>query len=144
MADFIRPAPGAISSPFGPRNIGGGASTNHLGADIACGEGTAVVASAAGTVHFAGSAGGFGYLVRVNHASGRETYYAHLSYIAVRYGQDVKQGQTIAASGGRKGHPGAGTSTGPHLHTEHRINGKAIDPVPFWASTAAANIAPIT
>lgn len=139
MADWIKPAAGFISSGFGRRNIGGGASTNHLGTDIGCGVGTAVVASAAGTVVFAGESAGYGYLVIIDHGNGHRTYYAHLSYISVRYGQQVAQGQAIGASGGKKGAPGAGTSTGPHLHTEHRINGVAHDPLPFWTAAATAS-----
>lgn len=140
MTTYIKPAAGPISSKFGPRPSPGGiGSSTHLGTDIGCWEGTAVVASAAGKVTFSGLRGGWGYLVIIDHGNGHETWYAHLSYFAVRVRQWVEQGQVIAASGGRRGHPGAGTSTGPHLHTEHRINGTPVDPEPYWITVASAD-----
>ncbi|MBX3094301.1 MAG: M23 family metallopeptidase [Cryobacterium sp.] len=144
MNPWLRPAPGRISSGFGPRKSVAGSSSVHQGVDIACSVGTPVVASAAGVVAFAGLAGGFGNLIRVDAGDAHELYDAHLSYIAVRYGQYVAQGQVIAASGGARGAPGSGTSTGPHLHHEHRINGKPFDPVPFWDLTIGDPMSALT
>ncbi len=57
--------------------------------------------------------------------------YAHLSRFGVSVGQTVKEGQTIAYSGGAKGMPGAGYSTGPHLHFEIRENERPVNPIKY-------------
>lgn len=80
--------------------------------------GSIVVAAAGGTVHIhddATKTGGFGWYVAVDHGS-YWTIYAHLSGFIATEGQQVVAGQPIAYSGGKTGHPGAGTSTGAHLH----------------------------
>ena len=93
------------------------------GIDWAVPIGTAVVASNAGVVTKAGWGSGYGYVVYIRHADGRETRYAHLSKVLVKAGQTVSQGQRIALSGN------SGRSTGPHLHFEIRINGVAVNPL---------------
>lgn len=144
MAEWIQPVAGPITSPFGPRRAPTpGATTFHAGVDIGANNGSVVVAQKAGRVAFAGLAAGFGGLVRVDHDGPHKTYSAHLSYIAVGYGQYVVQGQALGASGGRKGQWGAGTSTGSHCHVEHRINGTAVDPVPYWAVPAGGETTPL-
>ena len=65
--------------------------------------------------------GGAGYYIIIKHAGGYSTVYMHLSKALVRTGQKVSQGQVIALSGN------TGGSTGPHLHYEVRINGRAVD-----------------
>ena len=122
---YIRPiAGGRTSSNFGARSAPTkGASTNHKGIDWAVPIGTAVVASNAGVVTKAGWGSGYGYVVYIRHADGRETRYAHLSKVLVKAGQTVSQGQRIALSGN------SGRSTGPHLHFEIRINGVAVNPL---------------
>ena len=136
---WLKPASGPISSPFGPRVAPiPGATTFHEGADIAAANGSKCIASAAGTVTTAGLSGGWGGLVVIDHGDGHSTYCAHLSRIDVKRGQKVTQGQQIGLTGGRLGQWGAGTSTGSHCHTEHRINGKPVDPVPFWSATTPA------
>ena len=88
--------------------------------------GTPVYATADGTVGRAGwNSGGYGNLVEVNHGRGIETRYGHLSQILVSPGQQVKRGQLIARMGS------TGRSTGSHLHYEVRIDGKAVNPIPF-------------
>ncbi len=124
---YIWPVSGGyISSGFGGRNAPkAGASTYHKGVDIAVSTGTAVMASSAGTVTIAGWQSGYGYVVYINHADGRQTRYGHLSRILVSPGQYVEQGQKIALSGN------TGNSTGPHLHFEIRIGGEAVNPVNY-------------
>ncbi len=94
----------------------------HLGVDYAAPTGTAVRSVGDGVVEFAGSQGGFGNVVFVNHRSGHTTVYAHLSRIGVQRGARVTQGQTIGAVGA------TGWATGPHLHFEFRVDGKHQDP----------------
>lgn len=95
----------------------------HKGIDWAIPVGTAVMASNGGTVARAGWGSGYGYVIYINHADGRQTRYGHLSKVLVKPGQVVKQGQKIALSGN------TGRSTGPHLHFEILINGGQVNPL---------------
>lgn len=124
---FIKPLSGGkITSYFGKRNISlKGASTNHKGMDWGTPTGTSIYASSGGTVTTAGWLSGYGYCVYIKHANGVETRYAHLSKVLVSRGQWVEQGQKIALSGN------TGRSTGPHLHFEIRVNGRAVDPLDY-------------
>jgi murein DD-endopeptidase MepM/ murein hydrolase activator NlpD len=117
---LIWPVRGSLISPFGTRW-----GRLHSGIDIAAPAGTPVVASASGTVSFAGSMGGYGLLVVVQHANGLSTAYAHNSSLAVGTGQLVAQGQMISAVGC------TGSCTGDHLHFEVRVNGAAVDPMGY-------------
>ena len=108
---------GYISSPFGKRW-----GHFHEGVDVAANTGTPIMASDDGTVGYAGWKGGYGYLVTMDHDGGFQTRYAHCSYIGVKPGQKIKQGQVIGAVGA------TGNTTGPHLHYEIRKNGVALDP----------------
>lgn len=120
---YIKPISGGrLSSGFGGRTAPTkGASTNHKGTDWAVPTGTAVMASNAGVVSKAGWGSGYGYVVYIRHADGRETRYAHLSKVLVSAGQSVAQGQKIALSGN------TGRSTGPHLHFEILIGGRQVN-----------------
>lgn len=124
---YIKPiAGGRLSSKFGNRKAPiAGASTYHSGVDWAVATGTSVKASNGGTVVTAGWVSGYGYAVYINHSDGRQTRYGHLSKVLVKVGQTVSQGQQIALSGN------TGRSTGPHLHFEMRIGGKAVDPLKY-------------
>ena len=124
---YIKPlSGGSITSNFGKRNISlKGASTYHEGVDWGTPIGTKVWASCGGTVTRAGWGSGYGYVIYIKHADGRETRYAHLSKIYVKVGEYVSQGQKIALSGN------SGRSSGPHLHFEMRINGKAVNPLNY-------------
>ena len=83
------------------------------------------MASSAGTVVRAGWGSGYGYVVYINHADGRQTRYGHLSKVLVRVGDQVSQGQKIALSGN------TGRSTGAHLHFEILIGGTQVNPLQY-------------
>lgn len=96
----------------------------HLGVDYAAPAGTPVQSAGSGVILFVGTQSGYGNVVKIQHASGYTTIYAHLSRFAkIKKGQKVKQGQTIAYVGS------TGMSTGPHLHFGVYINNKAINPL---------------
>lgn len=121
---YIWPLHGRLTSYFGRRNLGMGTSAFHRGLDIAAPTGTTIVAARSGTVTFSGwSTQGYGNLVKIRHAGGHETWYAHASRLLVSVGQQVSQGQPIALVGS------TGISTGPHLHLEIHISGRAVDPL---------------
>lgn len=124
---YIKPISGGrLSSRFGKRSAPTrGASTYHKGVDWATPVGTAVMASASGTVAKAGWGSGYGYVVYINHSDGRQTRYAHLSKVLVSVGQSVSQGQKIALSGN------TGVSSGPHVHFELIINGTRVNPLDY-------------
>ena len=81
----------------------------HLGVDFAAPKGTPVLASASGSVTFAGRKGGLGKFVQLRHGNGYRTGYAHLSRILVKMGQKVGQGDVLGRVGA------TGLATGPHL-----------------------------
>lgn len=124
---YIKPISGGrLSSGFGKRSRPTrGASTYHKGIDWATPVGTAVMASSAGKVAKAGWGSGYGYVVYINHADGRQTRYGHLSKVLVSVGQTVSQGQKIALSGN------TGVSSGPHIHFEILINGGQVNPLKY-------------
>ena len=124
---YIKPITGGrMTSRFGRRSAPTkGASTYHRGIDWATPVGTAVMASATGTVSKAGWGRGYGYVVYIDHADGRQTRYGHLSKVLVSAGQSVTQGQKIALSGN------TGVSTGPHVHFEILINGSQVNPLDY-------------
>jgi len=125
-AGLIWPVDGPITSGFGGRDSPGGIGTTyHEGLDIGVGEGTPIRAAASGTVIMASYNGGYGNYTCIDHGSGLSTCYAHQSAFAVTAGQSVDQGQIIGYSGN------TGSSTGPHLHFEVRINGVAQDPLGY-------------
>ncbi len=103
----------------------------HSGLDIAVPQGTAIEAAAPGIVAWARTGNMYGNYVMIIHANGMATLYAHMSRMDVQQDQYVTRGQVIGLSGGRAGSPGAGFSTGPHLHFEVRENGIPVDPYRF-------------
>jgi murein DD-endopeptidase MepM/ murein hydrolase activator NlpD len=94
----------------------------HNGIDYAAAWGTPVRATADGSVSFSGERGGYGILVEVQHPNGYATRYAHLSRVAVRAHQPVRQGDLLGWVGA------TGLATGPHLHYEVRRRGQPVDP----------------
>ncbi|MGK2877672.1 MAG: murein hydrolase activator EnvC family protein [Solirubrobacterales bacterium] len=117
---LIYPVNGQFTSPFGQRW-----GRLHGGIDLAVPVGTAVRAADSGTVRIAGSMGGYGLYICIQHTASMSTCYGHNSRLMVSVGQSVKQGQVIAASGN------TGASTGPHVHFEVRINGTQVDPMGY-------------
>lgn len=114
------PVTGTISSRYGVSSKI--RVSTHTGLDIATTTGTPIKVVADGTITFAAYRGSYGYLVKVDHGNGVETWYGHTSKMLVKEGQAVKAGDTIALVGS------TGNSTGPHLHFEVRINGEHVNP----------------
>ena len=114
------PVTGTISSRYGVSSKI--RVSTHTGLDIAATTGTPIKVVADGTITFAAYSGSYGYLVKVDHGNGVETWYGHTSKMLVKEGQAVKAGNTIALVGS------TGNSTGPHLHFEVRINGEHVNP----------------
>lgn len=117
---LIKPISGIITSRFAESSRI--RSSRHTGLDISASTGTPIKAAASGTVTFSGRKGSYGNLIVVTHGNGVQTYYGHCSALYASTGQQVSQGQTIAAVGS------TGNSTGPHLHLEIRVNGVAYNP----------------
>lgn len=115
-----------VSSPFNPnrRHPVTGRVRPHKGVDFSLPPGTPVIAPADGVVEkVAYQGGGAGRYVVMRHGREYQTVYMHLSKPLVRAGQTVKKGERIALSGN------TGISTGPHLHYEFHINGRAVNPL---------------
>lgn len=127
----IWPVRGSVSSEFGWRYVERGSALSralgfignkwHAGIDITASAGTRVDATAAGVVSFTGEREGYGNLVIVDHGT-YQTYYAHLQRIAVAEGQELTRGEKVGTVGS------TGTSTGPHLHYEVRVQGQPVNP----------------
>lgn len=116
----VVPVTGRITSRFGA--VESIRDHTHKGIDIAATRGTPILATASGTVTFAGWSSGYGYLVKIGHGNGVETYYGHCSKLYVSAGDTVEAGEQIAAVGS------TGNSTGNHLHFEIRLDGKQVNP----------------
>ena len=103
----------------------------HKGVDITAPSGTTVRTTADGIVVQAEMvAGGYGRLIIIDHGGGYQTYYAHLSKISVRAGQEVRRGEVIGAVGS------SGRVTAPHLHYEVRVGGTPMNPYRFLANSS--------
>ncbi|MFC0340456.1 DUF5930 domain-containing protein [Paracoccus niistensis] len=97
----------------------------HQGIDMAGPVGTPIFATGDGVVTYAGWQRGYGNLIKIQHELGTETRYGHLSKIRVKVGQKVSRNSLIGDMGN------TGRSTGPHLHYEVRVDGKAVNPMSF-------------
>lgn len=106
----------------------------HPGVDIPTSVGTPVQAAAGGYVAWNRTGKQYGNYVMVVHAGGIATVYAHLSKFGAKPDTYVERGDVIGYSGGKPGDPGAGLSTGPHLHFEVRQNGIPVNPENFLPS----------
>ena len=125
------PVAGAITSQFGHRvDPITGEVSSHTGTDIACAEGTPILAAADGIVTVANGldswGGSYGYYIQIDHGGDMETLYAHCSSICVTTGQQVQAGQVI----GYVGH--TGRVTGNHLHLEVRIDSNRVDAMQYF------------
>ncbi|XUU61522.1 M23 family metallopeptidase [Erythrobacter sp. HA6-11] len=101
----------------------------HKGIDLAAPTGTPVYATADGVVTKAKWFSSYGLYISIDHSADLETRYAHLSKLAVEAGEYVEKGELIGYVGS------TGRSTGPHLHYEVRIDGVAVDPMPYLVET---------
>jgi murein DD-endopeptidase MepM/ murein hydrolase activator NlpD len=117
---FIWPVSGPVTSPFGFRW-----GRMHEGIDIAVPEGTPIRAAADGVTAIAAYTGGYGNYTCINHGGGLSTCYGHQSGYSTSVGESVSQGEVIGFSGN------TGSSTGPHVHFEVRVNGTAVDPMGY-------------
>jgi len=115
--DLVLPLKGVVTSEFGLRH-----GRAHKGIDVAAPTGTPIKSVANGKVVFTGVQNGYGNVIIIRHNESIMTVYAHNERNMVREGDIVKKGQPIATVGR------TGRATGPHLHFEYRINGKAINP----------------
>lgn len=111
------PVNGTVTSEYGSRW-----GRLHAGIDIGAPNGTPIRAAKAGTVIFAGSHGGYGLAVIIDHGGGLTTLYAHQSRLGSSSGQDVDAGDLIGYVGS------TGNSTGNHLHFETRVDGSPQNP----------------
>lgn len=107
---------GVVPDPFT------GESGLHQGLDMVADMGTPIIAPARGKVSFVGWQKGLGKLVTIDHGNGYKTSYGHLSVILVKSQEEVERGETIGKVGN------TGYSTGPHLHYEVHLQGRAVNP----------------
>jgi murein DD-endopeptidase MepM/ murein hydrolase activator NlpD len=120
---FRWPVRGPLNSRFGQRpSPWTGQLEFHRGLDISAGRGTPVYAPATGTVHAAGHGGEYGTIVILDHGNEMRSLYGHLQETRVKPGERVARGQLIALTGN------TGRTSGPHLHYEIQVNGRAVDP----------------
>jgi murein DD-endopeptidase MepM/ murein hydrolase activator NlpD len=121
------PLAGAVlTSNYGMRThpvLGG--TRKHHGIDLAAPTGTPVYATADGVVSKAEWYSSYGLYISVEHGASLQTRYAHLSRLAVAAGDTVNKGDLIGYVGS------TGRSTGPHLHYEVRVDGVAVNPIPY-------------
>ncbi len=117
---MLVPSRGSVSSNFGMRW-----GKMHEGIDIAAKIGEPIYAAMDGKVIYSGWIEGYGYAVKLQHDDNLQTLYGHCSKLIVKMGDSVEKGQLIANVGS------TGNSTGPHVHFEVRIDGKAVNPYPY-------------
>lgn len=127
QAQFVRPGVGRLTSSYGRRW-----GRLHAGIDLAAGVGSPIHAVTNATVLSAGSEGGYGRAIRLLHADGTVTVYAHMSSLLVGKGERVAAGEKI----GREGN--TGQSTGPHLHFEVHVNDTPVNPVTWLRKRGVA------
>jgi murein DD-endopeptidase MepM/ murein hydrolase activator NlpD len=97
----------------------------HTGIDLAAPTGTPVYATADGIIERADWFSSYGLFISIDHGADLQTRYAHMSRLAVAAGDRVEVGDVIGYVGS------TGRSTGPHLHYEVRVDGVAVNPIPY-------------
>lgn len=125
--------PDSITSVFGVRrDPTRGFLKLHTGVDIGASAGTPIVAARAGSVAQVKNSGnaGYGLHVILDHGDGTKTLYAHMSALGsnITEGAAIRQGDPVGLVGS------TGNSTGPHLHFETRVNGRAVDPLAYYGN----------
>jgi len=123
----ILPTPGWLSSQFSQSRFHPILHENraHEGIDLSAPMGAPIIAPASGRVISVTNEPGYGNSFQIDHGNGIVTRFAHCSRIVVHIGQQVTRGQLIATVGN------TGLATGPHLHYEVHVNGKAVDPLKY-------------
>lgn len=107
-----------------------GRRRQHKGVDLAAPTGTPVYAPADGVVSRASWFSSYGLYISIEHGAEMQTRYGHLSRLNVADGQMVHKGDVIGFVGS------TGRSTGPHLHYEVRVDGQAVNPLPYMQSAS--------
>lgn len=122
----------ALTSGYGMRThpvLGGRRA--HKGIDLAAPTGTPIYATADGIVSKAERFSSYGLYIAIEHGGSLQTRFAHMSRLAVAAGERVSKGDVIGYVGS------TGRSTGPHLHYEVRIDGQAVNPIPYMVESEA-------
>lgn len=128
---------GRLTSSYGMRvHPVLGRRKRHKGIDLAAPTGTPVYATADGAITRADRSRTYGLVIYIDHGADLETRYAHLSKLLVADGQDVRKGDLIGYVGS------TGRSTGPHLHYEVRVDGVAVNPIPYMKDGTTRAAAP--
>ena len=123
LPETVDPVTGPVTSAFGYRdNPITGENEFHLALDIGAAEGTEICAFANGVVEYIGESDSFGLYLKIAHANGVSSFYAHCSKLLVRKGETVACGQTVALVGH------TGNATGPHLHLTIAKDNVRLDP----------------
>ncbi|WSM10553.1 peptidoglycan DD-metalloendopeptidase family protein [Streptomyces sp. NBC_01716] len=121
---WAKPVNVPYGTPFGKAGLMW-SSGRHTGLDFPAKTGTRIGAVDSGQVRSRTSGGPYGQHIEISHGSGLTSLYAHMSAMLAKAGADVKRGQQIGRVGA------TGNVTGPHLHLEARINGRAVDPMRY-------------
>ena len=123
LPETVDPVTGPVTSTFGYRvSPINGKNEFHLALDIGAAEGTEIGAFADGVVEYIGESDEFGQYLKITHANGVSSFYAHCSKLLVRKGMTVACGQTVALVGH------TGNATGPHLHLTIEKDNVRLDP----------------
>jgi murein DD-endopeptidase MepM/ murein hydrolase activator NlpD len=127
-----------VMPPANLRQISRGFSSVHSGVDLMAPLGSPIRAAAGGTVAYAGWYFAYGNIVDIQHGDGVVTRYAHMSAFApgIVPGAPVSVGQTIGKVGA------TGRAHGAHVHFEVRLNGHAVDPMPYLGLAACVGTPP--
>ena len=123
---MVWPIEGRVDEPFGWRLRSGSYMEMHNGIDMRAPRGTPILAAASGVVTKAGNFhNGYGNMVIIQHADGKETFYAHMNDIYISEGDLVTQATIIGEVGS------TGDSTGNHIHFEVRVDGRPLNPLDY-------------
>ena len=123
LSETVDPVTGRVTSTFGYRDSPvNGKNEFHLALDIAADEGTEIGAFADGVVEYIGESDEFGLYLKITHANGVSSFYAHCSKLLVRKGEAVTCGQTVALVGH------TGNAIGSHLHLTIEKDKVRLDP----------------
>ena len=123
LPETVDPVTGPVTSDFGYRiSPINGKREFHLALDIGAAEGTEIGAFADGVVEYIGESDSFGQYLKITHANGVSSFYAHCSRLLVHKGDTVTCGQTVALVGQ------TGNATGPHLHLTIEKDSVRLDP----------------